>query len=86
MENNPILEAHKNAVRASMNYLEKYCIFYQTKQQEQQKLLQSNTAQIAIFHHDDNRNKNPQLHSHCAHRVTSPLKPWFKRSFSRCIP
>ncbi len=65
MGNTPILEAHKSAVRATMDYVEKHCIFYQTKQQGQKKLLQSNTAQIAIFHHDDNRNKDPQLHSHC---------------------
>ena len=65
MGNSPILEAHKSAVRATMDYVEKHCIFYQTKQQGQKKLLQSNTAQIAIFHHDDNRNKDPQLHSHC---------------------
>jgi conjugative relaxase-like TrwC/TraI family protein len=65
MGNTAILEAHKSAVRATMDYVEKHCIFYQTKQQGQKKLLQSNTAQIAIFHHDDNRNKDPQLHSHC---------------------
>ncbi|CCQ69886.1 hypothetical protein CWATWH0402_1156 [Crocosphaera watsonii WH 0402] len=65
MGNTSILEAHKSAVRATMDYVEQHCIFYQTKQQGQKKLLQSNTAQIAIFHHDDNRNKDPQLHSHC---------------------
>jgi len=64
-ENKDILDAHKAAVRATMKYAENNCIFYQTKQRSQKLLLQSNSAQIAVFHHDDNRNKDPQLHSHC---------------------
>jgi conjugative relaxase-like TrwC/TraI family protein len=60
-----ILEAHQKAVRSTMEYVEKNCIYYQTKQNKQKLLLQSHTAQIATFHHDDNRNKDPQLHSHC---------------------
>ena len=63
--NQDVLEAHKAAVRATMKYVENNCIFYQTKQRGQKLLLQSETAQIAVFHHDDNRNKDPQLHSHC---------------------
>ena len=64
-ENKDILDAHKAAVSATMKYAENNCIFYQTKQRGQKLLLQSQTAQIAVFHHDDNRNKDPQLHSHC---------------------
>ena len=64
-ENQDILKAHKAAVSATMKYAEKNCIFYQTKQRGQKLLLQSKSAQIAVFHHDDNRNKDPQLHSHC---------------------
>ena len=64
-ENQDILEAHKAAVSATMKYAEDNCIFYQTKQRGQKLLLQSKSAQIAVFHHDDNRNKDPQLHSHC---------------------
>ena len=64
-ENKDIFSAHKAAVRATMKYAENNCIFYQTKQRGQKLLLQSKTAQIAVFHHDDNRNKDPQLHSHC---------------------
>ena len=45
--------------------MENNCIFYQTKQRGQKLILPSRTAQIAVFHHDDNRNKDPQLHSHC---------------------
>ncbi len=60
-----ILEAHKAAVSSTMKYVENNCIFYQTKQRGKKQLLQSKTAQIAVFHHDDNRNKDPQLHSHC---------------------
>ena len=64
-ENKDILDAHKAAVRAAMKYAENNCIFYQTKQRGQKLLLQSKTATIAVFHHDDNRNQDPQLHSHC---------------------
>ncbi len=60
-----ILEAHQAAVHSTMKYVENNCIFYQTKHQGKKQLLQSETAQIAVFHHDDNRNKDPQLHSHC---------------------
>ena len=64
-ENQDLLNAHKAAVRATMKYAENNCISYQTKQRGQKLLLQSESAQIAVFHHDDNRNKDPQLHSHC---------------------
>ncbi len=73
-----VLEAHKEAVSATMKYVENNCIFYQTKQRGQKLLLQSNTAQIAVFHHDDNRNKDPQLHSHCVilNQTVCPDKKW----------
>ena len=65
MGDQQILEAHQSAVCATMEYVENHCIFYQTKQRGQKRILPSKTAQIAVFHHDDNRNKDPQLHSHC---------------------
>ncbi len=73
-----ILAAHKAAVRSTMKYVENNCIFYQTKQRGQKQLLQSKTAQIAVFHHDDNRNKDPQLHSHCVilNQTQCPDKKW----------
>jgi conjugative relaxase-like TrwC/TraI family protein len=78
MGDRQIIEAHKNAVRATMEYVEKNCIFYQTKQNGNKLLLQSQTAQIAVFHHDDNRNKDPQLHSHCVilNQTLCPDKKW----------
>ncbi len=73
-----ILEAHQAAVRATMEYVENHCIFYQVKQRGQKLLLQSKTAQIAVFHHDDNRNKDPQLHSHCVilNQTLCPDQKW----------
>ncbi len=73
-----ILEAHKAAVRFTMKYVENNCIFYQTKQRGKKQLLQSETAQIAVFHHDDNRNKDPQLHSHCVilNQTVCPDEKW----------
>lgn len=60
-----ILEAHSVAVRSTMEYVERNCIYYQAKQKNKKLTLQSRTAQIATFLHDDNRNKDPQLHTHC---------------------
>jgi conjugative relaxase-like TrwC/TraI family protein len=73
-----ILKAHQDAVRATMKYVENNCIFYQTKQRGQKLLLPSKTAQIAVFHHDDNRNKDPQLHSHCVilNQTQCPDQKW----------
>ena len=77
-ENQDIKDAHKAAVKATMKYAENNCIFYQTKQRGQKLLLQSKTAQIAVFHHDDNRNKDPQLHSHCVilNQTVCPDEKW----------
>ena len=77
-ENQDIKDAHKAAVRATMKYVENNCIFYQTKQRGQKLLLQSKSAQIAVLHHDDNRNKDPQLHSHCVilNQTVCPDKKW----------
>jgi conjugative relaxase-like TrwC/TraI family protein len=77
-ERQDILEAHKAAVSATMKYAENNCIFYQTKQRGQKLLLPSKTAQIAVFHHDDNRNKDPQLHSHCVilNQTQCPDQKW----------
>jgi conjugative relaxase-like TrwC/TraI family protein len=77
-ENQDILKAHKAAVSATMKYAENNCIFYQTKQRGQKLLLQSKSAQIAVFHHDDNRNKDPQLHSHCVilNQTVCPDQKW----------
>jgi conjugative relaxase-like TrwC/TraI family protein len=77
-ENQDILKAHKAAVSATMKYAENNCIFYQTKQRGQKLLLPSKTAQIAVFHHDDNRNKDPQLHSHCVilNQTQCPDQKW----------
>ncbi|MDV3002588.1 MAG: hypothetical protein N5P05_004243 (plasmid) [Chroococcopsis gigantea SAG 12.99] len=60
-----ITDAHSVAVRSTMEYVEKNCIYYQAKQKNKKLTLQSCTAQIATFVHDDNRNKDPQLHTHC---------------------
>ena len=77
-ENKDVLKAHKAAVSATMKYAEDNCIFYQTKQRGQKLLLQSKSAQIAVFHHDDNRNKDPQLHSHCVilNQTVCPDSKW----------
>lgn len=56
--------AHKAAVLKTMAYLEQNCIYTRTGKGGAQRH-QTDNALIAIFHHDDNRNQDPQLHSHC---------------------
>jgi conjugative relaxase-like TrwC/TraI family protein len=59
-----VFAAHEAAVRATMDYVEKNCIFTRTGKGGVFRQ-QTDNATIAIFHHDDNRNNDPQLHSHC---------------------
>ncbi|PZD70399.1 Multifunctional conjugation protein TraI [Acaryochloris thomasi RCC1774] len=59
-----VLEAHRQAVTATVNYIEEHCIFAQVKQQGQVISEQTKQGQFALFKHDDNRNQEPQLHTH----------------------
>jgi conjugative relaxase-like TrwC/TraI family protein len=59
-----VIEAHQAAVRSTMAYVERQCLFTRIGKGGHQRE-QTNHAVIAIFHHDDNRNQDPQLHSHC---------------------
>jgi conjugative relaxase-like TrwC/TraI family protein len=63
-ENQAVVEAHQQAVKTTMNYIEQNCIF--TRTGKGGKLhQQTDNALFAVFQHDDNRNLEPQLHSHC---------------------
>ncbi|MCU0532904.1 MAG: relaxase domain-containing protein [Hydrococcus sp. Prado102] len=59
-----VLVAHEAAVRAAMDYVEKNCIFTRTGKGGVFRQ-QTDNATIAIFPHHDNRNNEPQIHSHC---------------------
>ncbi|QUY40412.1 relaxase domain-containing protein (plasmid) [Acaryochloris marina S15] len=59
-----VLEAHRQAVNATVNYIEEHCIFAQVKQQRKVISEQTKQGQFALFEHDDNRNQEPQLHTH----------------------
>ena len=59
-----VLEAHRQAVNETVNYIEKHCIFAQVKQQGKVISEQTKQGQFALFEHDDNRNQEPQLHTH----------------------
>jgi conjugative relaxase-like TrwC/TraI family protein len=63
-EDKKVVEAHQQAVRHTLNYVEKNCVFTRTGQGGANRQ-QTDNALIAIFQHDDNRNLDPQLHSHC---------------------
>ncbi len=59
-----ILDAHRNAVDATVNYIEENCIHAQIKRKGQVISEQTKQGHFALFEHDDNRNQEPQLHTH----------------------
>lgn len=59
-----VLEAHRQAVNETVNYIEEHCIFAQVKQKGEVISEQTKQGQFALFEHDDNRNQEPQLHTH----------------------
>jgi conjugative relaxase-like TrwC/TraI family protein len=63
-EDKDIIEAHHKAIKDTLEYIEQNCIFTRTGKGGVNRQ-QTNNALVAIFQHDDNRNLDPQLHSHC---------------------
>ncbi|NJO98809.1 MAG: relaxase domain-containing protein [Pleurocapsa sp. CRU_1_2] len=63
-EDKVVIEAHREAVKTTLSYIEQNCIFTRTGKGGANQI-QTDNALFAIFQHDDNRNKDPQLHSHC---------------------
>ena len=63
-EDKSVIEAHKEAVKTTLDYVEQNCIFTRTGKGGANHV-QTDNAIFAVFEHDDNRNKDPQLHSHC---------------------
>ena len=63
-EDESIIKAHHQAVKTTLDYVEQNCIFTRTGKGGANHL-QTDNAIFAVFQHDDNRNKDPQLHSHC---------------------
>ena len=63
-EDTRVIEAQQKAVINTLKYIENNCIFTRTGKGGVNRQ-QTDNAVIAIFHHDDNRNQDPQLHSHC---------------------
>jgi conjugative relaxase-like TrwC/TraI family protein len=59
-----VLEAHREAVIQTVQYIEENCIYAQVKQQGQLNREQTKQGQFALFEHDDNRKQEPQLHTH----------------------
>ena len=59
-----ILDAHRKAVDATVNYIEENCIHAQIKRKGQVISEQTKQGHFALFEHDDNRNQEPQLHTH----------------------
>ncbi|WP_019504705.1 MobF family relaxase [Pleurocapsa sp. PCC 7319] len=63
-EDKGVIEAHQEAVKTTLSYIEQNCIFTRTGKGGANHL-QTDNALFAVFQHDDNRNQDPQLHSHC---------------------
>ncbi|MEM7554613.1 MAG: MobF family relaxase [Cyanobacteria bacterium P01_A01_bin.84] len=59
-----VIKAHQQAVKTTLNYIERNCIFTRMGKGGINHL-QTDNALFAVFQHDDNRNQDPQLHSHC---------------------
>ena len=63
-EESAVINAHQQAVKTTLDYIEQNCIFTRTGKGGANHL-QTENALFAVFQHDDNRNLDPQLHSHC---------------------
>jgi len=63
-EDKAVIKAHQQAVKTTLSYVEQNCIFTRTGKGGANHL-QTDNALFAVFQHDDNRNQDPQLHSHC---------------------
>jgi conjugative relaxase-like TrwC/TraI family protein len=59
-----VLSAHQEAVLQTVQYIESYCIYAQVKINGQLTREQTQKGQFSLFEHDDNRNQEPQLHTH----------------------
>jgi conjugative relaxase-like TrwC/TraI family protein len=63
-EDKAVIQAHQQAVKTTLAYVEQNCIFTRIGKGGANHL-QTDNALFAVFQHDDNRNQDPQLHSHC---------------------
>ncbi|BAZ47078.1 conjugative relaxase domain protein (plasmid) [Chondrocystis sp. NIES-4102] len=63
-ENKQIIDAHNHSVNRALEYVEHNCIYTRigTGKKSYQ---QTNNLVAAIFNHQDSRNLDPNLHSHC---------------------
>lgn len=59
-----VIKAHQQAVKITLSYIEQNCIYTRTGKGGA-NYQQTDNALFAVFQHDDNRNLEPQLHSHC---------------------
>ncbi|MEO0012522.1 MAG: hypothetical protein RLZZ535_911, partial [Cyanobacteriota bacterium] len=63
-EDKAVIKAHEQAEKTTLNYIEQNCLFTRMGKGGANHL-QTDNALFAVFKHDDNRNLDPQLHSHC---------------------
>lgn len=63
-EDKAVIQVEQQAVKTTLSYVERNCIFTRTGKGGVNHV-QTDNALFAVFQHDDNRNQDPQLHSHC---------------------
>jgi conjugative relaxase-like TrwC/TraI family protein len=63
-ENRQIIDAHRQAVNQALKYTEQNCIFTRIGQGGHTHQQTQNIV-VAIFQHQNSRNLDPNLHSHC---------------------
>jgi conjugative relaxase-like TrwC/TraI family protein len=59
-----LLNAHDRAVLATLAYVERTAIYTRVREDGEVTLVQTDNMAAAVFPHDTNREKEPQLHTH----------------------
>lgn len=62
---NDLKNAHKNAVKSAMDYIEKNAVFCRVEKDGKKEKVNTQKLLAAVFTHDTSRSLDPQLHSHC---------------------
>lgn len=63
-EDKQMIDAHNCAIDRALNYIEQNCIYTRTGQGGSNHQ-QTRNIVVAVFQHQDSRNLDPNLHSHC---------------------
>jgi len=64
--NNNLITAHEDAVKSTINYIEKNYLTFRTKDTATKEIIHHQSQKLisALFRHHSNREQDPQLHTH----------------------